>query len=206
MDQLILRNPEIVLRLAILLFGEIRDADELQFFLPFSVADVGGLWQVMGRRQAAQKSRSDEFEDQFENEIFYMQVAKADAEVSDLCVEAVMKLPPQMEAQSRTALENTPEVPADPGARRPTESSSYLWLYQLMRGGIINSSESAIKFAKILFERQFSPDAENLRNIRCKESGDLWHVHAEAEGRSAELVFRRSNAQVLSLDLRPGPL
>ena len=204
MKKIILDEPEIALRFARLLFIEIRGADELQWFLPFYAEDEQDLWHVSGRGDGVHKRPPDAFHDQFENECFYMHVAKIDAEVKDIGVQSGMKLAPETKAQIRSLLQsggkNSPAIDVP----RPREFLPDISVLEMLRGGLINSSETAAEFGKILFEGQFAIREERLQNLRCEQIDGLWHVYAEAEGQSAELVFRRSNAQVLSLDLRSG--
>ncbi len=203
MKDTMLRTPEMAIRLAEILFPETNGADELQWFLPFRAEDDDDVWFVTGNGDGIHKRPPDPFNDQFENESFYLHVAKADAEVKDVGVEAGMKLLPEAKAQIRALIEAERKESSVPRARRSRDYRDDLFWSTILRGGVINSSKAAIQFGELIFENHFDLRPDKLQKMYAEEVDGLWHVYGDTDGRSAELVFRRSNAQVISLDLRP---
>ncbi|MGO9007616.1 MAG: hypothetical protein ACLQIQ_08585 [Beijerinckiaceae bacterium] len=191
------------LRVAEILFVESRGADELQWFLPFKAEDIGDEWFVTGHGDGIHKRPPDPFHDQFVDEAFQMRVVKTDAEVRDFGFTAGLNLHPEVKAQIRATLEAGGNWPPSFPARNSPDTSEVFSLMVMANGGIINSTDAAIRFGELLFENHLYLRPEQFRKLRAEEVDGLWHVYGNADGRGAELVFRRSNAQVISLDLRP---
>ena len=203
MEGPILRTPEMVLRLAEILFGETQPGSRFEWFSPFKVEDDEGVWSVSGRVDPSRTLPPDAFDDQLENPIFHMHVVNVDAEVKDVGITVGMKLPPDLKAQIRAAIAAEGDELRKSREQRSREYLPDLSLCDVHYGGIINSTGAAIRFGELIFENQFSLRPEKVRKVRAEEVDGLWHVYGDLDGRRAELVFRRFNAQVLSLDLRP---
>ncbi|MGP0057840.1 MAG: hypothetical protein ACLPID_00925 [Beijerinckiaceae bacterium] len=199
----ILRTPDTALRLAEILFVETIGADELQWFLPFKVENNGAEWFVTGHGDDIHKRPPDPFHDQFVDEAFQMQVVKADAEVKDFGITAGLNIPPEVKAQIRATLEAEGKWPPSFPAQTSSATLEAFSIMVMANGGIINSTGAAIRFGELLFENHFSLQPKQFRKLHAEEVEGLWHIYGRADGQSAELVFRRSNAQVISLDLRP---
>ncbi len=203
MDQPVLRTPDMALRLAKILFGETQATMKLDWFSPLKVEDEDDIWFVSGRVDPTRTLPPDAMDDQLENPIFHMHVVKADSEVKDVGISYGMKLPPEVKAQIRAVLEAEGKTLSDVHAKRSREYSPDIWLNEVVHGGIINSTDAAIRFGELLFENHFSSESRQFQKIRAELVDGIWHVYGRTDASSAELVFRRSNAQVISLDLRP---
>jgi hypothetical protein len=199
----ILRTPEMALRLAELLFDETQHAMKLEWFSPLKVEDRDDMWRVRGKIDPNFKLPPDVLDDQLENQIFETFVVKADAEVINPGITAAIKMSPELKAQIRAELEAQRGKPLTIFSEKPDKNGYLLDFYKWIDGGIINSPKAANRFGAIIFENHFDLSTERFSKMQAEEVDGLWHVYGQASGRSAELVFRRSNAQVISLDLRP---
>jgi hypothetical protein len=202
-DRIVLLTADMALRLAKILFNEIQPPADFKRVSPLRVEDRDDMWFVTGNGDNGRNQPPDMAHDQMKNETFYMNVFKRDSEVVNLGVSAELVVPPeieeQMRAEARAYRGGPTEFSKDPFGKDARD----LYIQQLIHGGIINSVNAATRFGALIFEYQFSLRLEQFRNLRAEEVDGLWHVYADVEGRSAEIVFRRSNAQVISLDLRP---
>ena len=203
MPQMILQTSTMALELAKILFGETQPTMKLEWFTPLRVEEEDDLWSLSGRVDQNRKLPPGALDDQLENPIFHMHVVKADSEVKDVGISVGMKLPPEAKAQIRAQLEGEGITWSDLQAHQPQSYAPEIWLNTALHGGIINSKEAAIQFGELIFESHFSLQRSKIQNLRTELLDGIWHLTGVANKQSAELVFRRSNAQVISLDLRP---
>jgi hypothetical protein len=201
MDRILIQNPEMCLRLAQILFGELQPWMKLEWFEPLTVCDENEFWFLTGTIDSHRELPLDEIDEQFVNQTFSVRVKKTDAEVIDVGVTACPKMPPEVEAQVRTILEARRKSDSDATPDGPSDNT--LWMNQFLHGGIINSNEAAIQFAKLIFENYFSLEAENLEDMHAELSDGVWRVTGQSDRAKAEIVFARDNARVTSLNLLP---
>jgi hypothetical protein len=203
MDRIILQNPAMALRLAEILFSETQVPRKLEWFKPLKVEDQDEVWFVSGNVDPKRRLPPEIFGDQEENPIFGMYVAKTDSEVKDINISIGIKLPPEVKAEIRGALEAEGRKASDVVPKKPRDYSPGLWICEALHGGVINSTDAAIQFAELVFDGRFALAAHPIQNLRAELVDGIWHVSGRTDGGSAELVFRRSNAQVISLDVLP---
>src|ERR1700748_921277 len=191
------------LRLAEILLVESHGTEEFCRVAPLRVEDRGDMWFVTGDGDKGHNQPPDLVHDQLKNEIFYMHVAKKDSEVVNFGINVQMVLMPQVEAQIRAKLQlkNSESLPLFRD-EFPKDLRN-LFIEEMLHGGIINTNDAAIQFGELIFENHFPAKFRAAKNFRAELLDGIWHVTNRLEGQSVELVFRRSNAQVISLDLRP---
>jgi hypothetical protein len=199
----ILRTSEMALRLAEVLFDETQPTRKFEWFSPFTLEDGDGIWFVSGKVDPKVTLSPDASDDQLEDPVFHMYVAKADSEVKGMSVSFSMKLSPELKAQMRAVLEAEGNQPLARRAKRSRDYMEDISVFGMLYGGIINSSRAAIRFGELVFENNLGLEPQKFRKMHAEEVEGFWHVFGVADDKSAELVFRRFNAQVISLDMRP---
>jgi hypothetical protein len=203
MNQIVLPTPAMALDLAQILFRETQSVMKLEWFSPLKVQDQGDIWFLSGKVDPNLALPADAMDDQFENPIFHMHVVKTDSEVKDIGISYGMKLPPAIKAHIRATLDAEGITLSDLRAKQPGGYCPDIWLNELLHGGTINSSDAAFKFGELIFDNHLPSPRVQTQNMRAELNDGIWHVTGQTQGRRAELAFRRSNAQVISLDLQP---
>jgi hypothetical protein len=203
MNGIVLGKSEMALRLAEILLRDTQGLEEFQRVAPLRVEDRDDMWFVTGNGDNGRNQPPDVAHDQLTNETFYMHVVKRDSEVVNFGINAQIAFSPGMETQIRAELRAYRGDLAEISKDRFGKDRRDLYFQEFLYGGVVNSTGAAIQFAELIFDSRFALAAHPIQNLRADLVDGIWHVSGRTDGGSAELVFRRSNAQVISLAVRP---
>lgn len=207
MDQIMLPTPEMALEFAKILATETFPPDVFERLAPLHVEDRDDMWFATGNGDDGRNQPHTSTGFHLKDETFYMHVFKKDSEVVNFGINAHIAVPPNMQslydekmrAEMRSYRGDLSELRRD----RFSKDARDLQYSELLYGGIINSNKAANRFGALIFRNHFASMNPQILEPRTELVDGIWHVYANAEQQRAELVFRRYNAQVLSLDLRP---
>lgn len=194
---IILKTPDMALRFAEILFYETQAPRQLAWFHPLTVEDQDDIWSVSGWPDPNWEPPLHLFDDQLENFSFYMHVVKQDAEVKDCGIGAAPKLPPEAWAQFRAVLEAEGETVDSLRRKMPRSYAPDIWMNEVLHGGVINSTDAAVRFGQLVFENHVTPMGDQIKEMRAELIDGIWRVHGRMQSAQAKLVPRRENAQVI---------
>jgi hypothetical protein len=196
MPSAVLKTPEMARSLAKIVLEESRGSKGLSQFSSLNVDDLKDMWVIWAKTQF--------IEDPYlENESFYLRVFKQTAEILNVGVVANFKFSPEM----KEMIGEERKADAHPAAVTLYEDArSDLQMEIFLNGGVIRSKEAACRFGELALAAELPDTYRQSDPLYAEEIDGLWHVSgrrvgsAHAQSGRFEMIFRRTNAQVVSIN------
>ena len=179
--------------LALIILTDVQGAAQVRKQLPLDVSDAGAQWLVTGKFYEV-PSLNVHFC------VTHVFIAKSDAEVVGIGSDLRTKLDAASEARWRKELseEHFNQAFGPPTVFAP--GGPQLELYDVTKGGLINSTNAARDYGYTLMKGDVAASMISKEALEVAEQAGVWHVKAvDRDGRSTEtLSFSRTNGKVLS--------